>query len=216
MPSSVRLNAIGQHQARRLQERLGHEARDLRRSANLSQALLAASTGISRQWIAAFEAARLRRVDLHRATLLYAHLGQRLSMKAYPVGEPLRDAAQMRLIERFNARLAPSWRRQLEAPIPIPGDLRAWDELLIGPARIGVEAETRPHDLQLIERSVAGKARDSNVDRVVLLLASTDHNRELVRRHVGALRQTFPLDTRTVLAALGAGRDPGANGLVLL
>lgn len=197
-------------------ERLGREARDLRRSVNLSQAALAASIGTSRQWIAAFESARLRRVDLERATLVLAHLGQRLTMKAYPLGEPLRDAAQVRLLERFNARLSPSWRRELEAPMPIPGDLRAWDELLIGPARIGVEAETRPHDLQLVERGVAGKVRDSRVDRVVLLLASTDHNRELVRRHVASLRQTFPLDTRTTLAALGAGRDPGANGLVLL
>lgn len=216
MPSSVRLNAIGQQHARRLVERLGREARDLRRSVNLSQAALAASIGTSRQWIAAFESARLRRVDLERATLVLAHLGQRLTMKAYPLGEPLRDAAQVRLLERFNARLSPSWRRELEAPMPIPGDLRAWDELLIGPARIGVEAETRPHDLQLVERGVAGKVRDSRVDRVVLLLASTDHNRELVRRHVASLRQTFPLDTRTTLAALGAGRDPGANGLVLL
>lgn len=197
-------------------ERLGREARDLRRSVNLSQAALAASIGTSRQWIAAFESARLRRVDLERATLVLAHLGQRLTMKAYPLGEPLRDAAQVRLLERFSARLSPSWRRELEAPMPIPGDLRAWDELLIGPARIGVEAETRPHDLQLVERGVAGKVRDSRVDRVVLLLASTDHNRELVRRHVASLRQTFPLDTRTTLAALGAGRDPGANGLVLL
>lgn len=212
----MRLNAIGQQHARRLVERLGREARDLRRSVNLSQAALAASIGTSRQWIAAFESARLRRVDLERATLVLAHLGQRLTMKAYPLGEPLRDAAQVRLLERFNARLSPSWRRELEAPMPIPGDLRAWDELLIGPARIGVEAETRPHDLQLVERGVAGKVRDSRVDRVVLLLASTDHNRELVRRHVASLRQTFPLDTRTTLAALGAGRDPGANGLVLL
>lgn len=100
--------------------------------------------------------------------------------------------------------------------MPIPGDLRAWDELLTGPAVIGIEAETRPSDLQATERAIAAKLRDSGADRAILLLSSTHPNRELVRRHIAALRQTFPLDTRATLGALAAGRDPGDNGLVIL
>jgi hypothetical protein len=100
--------------------------------------------------------------------------------------------------------------------MPLSGDLRAWDELLSGPVAIGVEAETKPSDLQATERAIATKLRDSGVDRAILLLSSTHANRGLVRRHIGALRQTFPLDTRTTLAALANGQDPGANGLVIL
>lgn len=170
----------------------------------------------TRQWIGDFELGRLRVVDLRRVTRLFMLLGHKVVVTAYPTGEPLRDAGQVRLLERFNARLAPDWRRFTEAVMPIPGDLRAWDELLRGPVTIGVEAETRARDLQAIERSISRKRRDSAVDRVVLLVADTHVNRRALRDHVGMLRQTFPLDTRSCLAALGAGRDPGADALVVI
>jgi hypothetical protein len=100
--------------------------------------------------------------------------------------------------------------------MPIPGDLRAWDELLTGPTSIGVEAETKPTDLQAVERAVGTKQRDSHAERAILLVADTNANRDVVRSHIATLRQTFPLDTRATLAALAVGRDPGANGLVIL
>ena len=100
--------------------------------------------------------------------------------------------------------------------MPIPGDLRAWDGLLVGPVTIGVDAETSPRDLQAIERSMALKKRDSRVDRIALLIASTPRNERLVRTLLGTLRQTYPLDTRGFMAAIRDGRDPGSDALVLL
>jgi hypothetical protein len=38
----------------------------------------------------------------------------------------------------------------------------------------------------------------------------------MLQDHVGLLRQAFPLDTRSCLAALAAGRDPGADALVVM
>lgn len=216
MPSRERLRAAGLQQVDYVRRQLGHEARQLRIKAGLSQAELARAIRVSRGWIHRFELGRLRTIDLRRVTLLFAHLGHKLVSKPYPVGEPMRDAGHLRLLARFNTRVPPIWRRRFESVMPIPGDLRAWDELLIGPVSIGVEAETRPSDLQATERAVAAKMRDSGVERAVLLLSSTHSNRELVRQHIGALRQTFPLDTRASLAALAAGRDPGANGLIIL
>lgn len=143
-------------------------------------------------------------------------LGHKVVVTAYPIGEPLRDTGQVRLLERFNARLSPDWRRFAEAVMPASGDLRAWDELLRGPVSIGVEAEARPNDLQAVERAISGKRRDSGVDRVVLLLSDTPANRRLIQHHIGLLRQTFPLDTPSCLAALAAGRDPGADALVVI
>ena len=211
-----RLRAIGLQQADTVAGRLGREARELRLRAGLSQRQLASVLGCSRQWIADLELRRLAVVDLRRTTMLFALLGSKLVLNAYPVGEPLRDAGQTRLLGRFNARLAPSWRRFSEAVMPRAGDLRAWDELLRGAVTIGVDAETRPNDLQAVTRSIAAKQRDSGVDRVVLLVADTSTNRRMLRGHIGMLRQTFPLDTRSCLAALGAGRDPGADALVVL
>ena len=216
MPSRERLRATGIQQADHVRRQLGREARQLRAKAGLSQAELARAIGVSRGWIHRLELGRLRTVDLRRVTLLFAHLGHKLVSKPYPVGEPLRDAGHVRLLDRFNTRIPPIWRRRFESVMPIHGDLRAWDELLTGPASIGVEAETRPSDLQATERAIAAKVRDSGVARAVLLLSSTHANRQLVRQHIGALRLTFPLDTRATLAALAAGRDPGANGLVIL
>lgn len=216
MPAQERAHAFGIRQADHVARRLGREARELRQRAGVSQASLSRACGVSRQWIHLFELGRLASVDLRRATMLMAHLGHKLVVSTYPTGEPLRDEGQARLLARFNARLSPAWRRFAEAPMPGPGDLRAWDELLDGVVRVGVEAESRPSDLQATERAMHAKQRDSGVERMILLVGSSARNRALVSSHIGLLRQTFPLDSRATLHALAEGRDPGANGLVLL
>lgn len=216
MPAQQRLHVIGLQQADAVTRRLGREARGLRLGAGLTQSALARVLGCTRQWIGDFELGRLRVVELRRVTRLFTFLGHKVVVTTYPTGEPLRDEGQVRLLERFNARLSPRWRRFTEAAMPNPGDLRAWDELLRGPVMIGVEAETRLRDLQAIERSISGKQRDSGVDRVVLLVADTRANRRLLQAHTGMLRQSFPLDTRSCLVALAAGRDPGADALVVI
>lgn len=216
MPAQQRLHAIGLQRADAVTRRLGSECRELRLRVGLSQSELARVLGCTRQWIGRFELGRLRVVDLRRVTRLFMFLGHKVVVTTYPTGEPLRDAGQARLLARFNARLSPDWRRFSEAVMPTPGDLRAWDELLRGPVAVGVEAETRPNDLQAIQRSIAAKQRDSGVDRVVLLVADTGANRRVLQEHVGLLRQAFPLDTRSCLAALSGGRDPGADAVVIL
>lgn len=216
MPAQQRLHVIGLQRADAVTQRLGRECRELRLRTGMSQSELARVLGCTRQWIGRFELGRLPVVDLRRVTRLFMFLGHKVVVTTYPTGDPLRDAGQVRLLERFNARLSPEWRRFTEAVMPNPGDLRAWDELLRGPVTIGVEAETRPGDLQAIQRSIAAKQRDSGVDRVVLLVADTGANRRMLQNHVGLLRQAFPLDTRGCLAALSAGRDPEADALVVL
>jgi len=54
------------------------------------------------------------------------------------------------------------------------------------------------------------------VDHVVLLLADTRRNREALAVAREALRGAFPRDSRAMLAALAAGRDPGASGIIIL
>ena len=81
---------------------------------------------------------------------------------------------------------------------------------------IAFEAETRLYDVQAQVRRILAKFADGRVDRVILVLADTRHNRTVLREARELLRSDFPLDTRAVMTALRAGRDPGANGIVLL
>ena len=74
-------------------------------------------------------------------------------MRLYPDGDPVRDAAQLGLLERFRRRLPAGARWETEVPLPIQGDRRAWDALVgLRGRRAGCEAETRLTDLQALER----------------------------------------------------------------
>lgn len=154
------------------------------------------------------------------ASRMLAVLGLELSARSYPVGEPIRDREHAALLGRFRTRLHPTLRWQTEVPLPLPGDRRAWDAVISGDGearswRFGVEAETRPRDLQALERRLAVKARDGDMDSVVLLLANTRHNRQLARAQV-EWRGRFPLSPVRALELLAAGVRPTGDALVLL
>jgi hypothetical protein len=82
--------------------------------------------------------------------------------------------------------------------------------------RVGVEAELRPTDLQALQRRIALKKRDGLVDRVVLVLADTRHNRSLLRLVGDSLRDSFPIQGRAARAALRSASDSGADLLILV
>jgi len=190
--------------------------RELRLAAGLTQATVARASGIARSTYADIERGRTAQVNLLLASIVSAALGQDLSVKLYPFGSPVRDAAHLRLLSEFVARLSVVWRVTHEAPIPVEGDRRAWDLLVNGPASIGVEAETRLGDVQALERSMHLKQRDSGVQRVLLVVRGSKRNRLLIRAHLPHLRTAFPLGTAEVMRALHEGRDPGADGLAVL
>jgi hypothetical protein len=142
-----------------------------------------------------------------------------LSARAYPAGSPVFDAAQRSLLDRFAGRLAAPLRLRFEAPIPIPGDQRAWDAAIETQAgsRMAVEAETRLRDIQATQRRIALKLRDDpTVVGVVLLVAATHGNRLVAREHAQALAADFPTGARAILTAVGDGRLPPGSGMVLL
>jgi hypothetical protein len=83
-------------------------------------------------------------------------------------------------------------------------------------AVVAVEAETPLRDVQALDRRLALKQRDGGIECLILLVADTRWNRELLGVHREDLRSRFPLDTRQVLLALRTGRAPGAGGIVVL
>lgn len=215
---STRERAIdaGAARARALVPRIAEEARNARLAAGLGQEDVARAIGLSRSQLSRIERG-LAPLDLATLARLFAVLGHELSVRAYPSGDPLRDAGQLALLDRFRARCHPSIRWRTEVPMPTPGDLRAWD--LVGIAdglRVACDAETRLRDLQALDRRLSLKQRDSGFDRVALVVADTRWNRSVVRAHQDWVRERFPVPSARALELLGAAVEPPGDALVLL
>jgi transcriptional regulator with XRE-family HTH domain len=187
-----------------------------RRGAGLSQRFVASACGVNGSTLARIESGATRAPDLRLLASIAGCVGLDLRLRAYPAGDPIRDAGQQRLLGRLRSRLHPSIAMPTEVPLPIDGDLRAWDAVLRAPAwHRPLEAETVIDDLQALERRLALKVRDGRVDGVILLVADTRRNRRAIASAPGAF-QGFDRRTRRVLRELAAGRDPGGSSLVLL
>ena len=185
-------------------------------AAGLSQRYVARLAGTSQSKVSRTERAMRPNLTIDEASAMCAVLGLSLAVRAYPEGLPVRDAASLRLLERFRARISESFSWRREVPVAGFGDLRAWDAMLDGPATVGVDAETRITDVQALQRRLQLKQRDSGIACIVLLVAATRHNRLVLRLHRQALASTLPLDTGQVMRALRRGEAPPASGIVLL
>jgi hypothetical protein len=147
-----------------------------------------------------------------------AALGLRLRYAVYPDGEPMRDRVQLQILGLLRGRIHPSIAWRTEVPIPIAGDRRAWDAVTIADdGWTGIEAISRIGAIDATLRSANQKQRDDpRIARVVLVIADTVRNRAALRSAIASVRAEYPLDTRTVLSAFGAGRSPPLSGIVLI
>jgi transcriptional regulator with XRE-family HTH domain len=216
MPFRETASERGARRGRRLVGRTAEGLANARRSSGLSLREVARKLGVGHARVARAERGDRSALTIDFASRYAAIVGYELGVTLHPDGEPVRDKAHLALIARLRARLAPGVRVRTEVPIPIAGDRRSADLVLgVESLDILVEAETRLDDIQATERNIAGKQRDLAAERVVLLVADTRHNREVIRG-VPELRARFPVDTRTCLAALKEGLDPGGDSLVIL
>lgn len=195
---------------------LGRQLRIARLGSGLSQRTVEAATGVSHSEISRVERGRSRNVPLRSLVMIATSLGLVVPMRLYPEGDAIRDAGHARLLERLKARISPSLRWHTEVPLPTPGDRRSWDAVTgADDWRAGVEAETVIDDSQALERRLSLKRRDGGVDHVILLIADTPRNRRALAAAPAAFSD-LPLDTRQIMTALAAGRDPGGSGIVIL
>lgn len=217
MATSQRRRDRGRDQAERISRQLGAEIRLTRRGAGVSIRVAALSVGLSETTFGRIERGRLRHVSVDQLALASAAIGLRLTCRAYPDGDPVRDEAHTRLLQRFRDALPPrtSWRP--EVPLPLAGDQRAWDaQAVFDRTVVGIEAEMRLFDLQALDRRIGLKRRDGGIAIVILLVADTHGNRRHLDEHREVLRPSFPLDSRAILAAVRAGIPPKASGIVVL
>ena len=200
--------------------RLGADHRIARVGAGLSLREAAAASCSSRSQIWRFERGEIDRVSISDLGAWFSVVGLDLVAKAFPAGDPIRDRAQLALLERLRSRLHPTLRLRTEVPLPIEGDLRAWDAEITGakpdPWRARVEAETNIADGQALKRRLTIKLRDDPGGHLILLVSDTRANRAALRSMGVGLRELLPLETRAILTALAVGRDPGMSGVVIL
>lgn len=186
-----------------------------RHGAGLSREQVGRACGLSRSGVERLEVGS-RRSTTRELAAYGAAIGLDVRLRAYPAGDPIRDAGQQRLLERFHVRVHVSLGWSTEVPFPTEGDLRAWDAMVRGRDwRRPVEAETVLDDIQALERRLALKRRDGGEDHLILLVADTARNRRALAAAPGAFAD-LPLRTREILAALGRGEDPGGSGIVIL
>ncbi|MBA2633560.1 MAG: helix-turn-helix transcriptional regulator [Chloroflexi bacterium] len=217
MPTRTRSLDEARRVWHRTAQEIGDQLRTGRHALGVTQTQIGAAIGVSGSEISRRELGRSRRLTGQKLASHAAAVGLRLSVKLYPVGGGMRDAAQSRYVAAFVARVGRPWKVTLEAPIPLAGDLRAVDVLLTsGQARIAVEVITRLADLQAQVRAAQLKARDISATRLVLVIAGTHANRTALASARAALLSSFDLDSRRLLADLAAGRDPGRDGIVTL
>jgi transcriptional regulator with XRE-family HTH domain len=199
--------------------RLGEDGRAARVGAGLSQRTVAAAIGSSHARIGRFERGDVRNIETDFLGAYLAVVGLELSLRAFPVLDPLRDRAQSAILSRLRAEIHPDLGWRTEVAFPIERDLRAWDAEIQSPSRewlVRVEAEMRVADAQALQRRLMLKMRDGGPGHVALLLADTRHNRAILPTLRAGLGEILPLDSRHVLAALRAGVDPGGSGIVVL
>jgi len=216
MAVSERTRDRAQRQSRQVRQAIGREIRDVRLSAGLSQRRVAQVAGLSQTRVSRIEQALEAPARIDELAAVCATLGLRLSIKTFPEAQPVRDSAQLALLERFRVRIGSGFTWRSEAPVGGFGDLRAWDVQLDGPGSVGIDAETRLHDVQALQRRIETKWRDSGVQRVVLLVSRTHHNTAVLKAHRRALASTCPAGTIETMAALRAGRLPTRNGIVII
>jgi transcriptional regulator with XRE-family HTH domain len=183
----------------------------------LTQRDVGRAIGASHATISRVEHGQIRDLALADLVRHGSVVGLRLHARFYPTGGGLRDAAQLELLRRFRTRIGDRWSWQLEAPISVPGDLRAFDALIRNAkVTVAVEAITRLQDVQAQLRAAQLKQRDGLADRLLILLNGSEHNRRALVAAADLLATAFPLGTRATLRALAAGEDPGNNGIVVL
>ena len=199
-----------------LRQRIGDELGSSRRGIGLSLREVSRNLNISVDRLIRAERGEPGTLSIDLTARYASMLGLELAASLHLIGNAIRDKGHLALLERFRRRLPPTVRWRTEVPIPIAGDPRSADGLAsVGQMDHMVEAETHLGDVQALERRIFAKARDLGVDRVVLLLADTRHNRSVVDGMPG-IRARFPVDSRTWFRAIGASDDPGGDALVIM
>ena len=198
---------------------MGAEFRERRLELGISQEIVAGACRFSRPRYAWIEAGKVLSLTIVEVDRIAAVLGLDASIRVFPGGVAIRDAAHSGRLARFLAQCRSPLRYRLE--VALPGaerrwERRAWDAMLFGGGeRTAIELEMRPMDVQAVRRRHELKRRDDPAERFVMLVADTRHNRRVLAEFGDLFADLPKLRPSVVRAALEAGRHP-PTGLLLV
>jgi len=197
---------------------MADELHNTRIALGISQPAVARAAGISSSQLSRLERGENADPSLCAVARSARALGLSLSVRLFPEGSPIRDAGQQRLIERLGILPAAPLRVAREVGLPMPADLRAWDATISDLAELPfADAESRLGDVQALERRLQLKLRDDRRGKILILaVARSRHNEEVLSHEREALRLLLPLDGPAIAKALRSGRLPPASGLIVL
>ncbi len=223
MPAKERVVDRGTRTVQRDLVSMGSDLRAARLTAGLTLEEVGRAVGMSGSQVGRIERSRHDAVTAVQLGRIGAVVGLDVRIRAYPGPDPIRDAAQAALLSRFRARLHPDLTFRIEVPLPIANDLRAWDSVVGGLRSandrdriIPAEAETRIHDTQAQFRRIERKARDAEIEHIIVVISDTPANRAAIATAAAALADRFPISARRALAALSRGEHPGGSALIFL
>jgi transcriptional regulator with XRE-family HTH domain len=150
MPSAQRLYDRGTFIGERRIRDLGEEFKHRRIELGLSQENVASGARIPRSDLSLVERGKLSRLSVVAAARIAAVLGLDLWVRAFPAGQGLRDAAQVKRLGRLLVAVGRPLEYRTEVMLPaVPDRLeqRAWDAQITGMGeKTAVEYEARLYD----------------------------------------------------------------------
>jgi transcriptional regulator with XRE-family HTH domain len=197
------------------------ELRSSRLDAGLTQREVADLIGVAPSNLWRLEAGQVSDVTVERLSEIASVLGYEISLGLHPVGDPVRDKGQLAIGRRFEELLSDKWQVTDETLLPGAGDLRAWDKLLRlresrPPHLVGVDIETRVHDVQALVRRTRGRERDGRVAVILIVLSDSAHNRRLVDQLRVSLGAAYATTSRSIFRSLRSGERLVGGGVVLV
>jgi len=216
MPYRIRPLDEAARQSHRDTIELGEALASARRTCGATQSEVGRALGWSSSKVRRIERGQRKSVTHLELACLASVVGLRYSGRMFPGGARLRDASQLEMINGFRLLATEcGWSCRVEEPIPITGDLRAFDLILRADGvRVAHEFISRLHDVQAQVRPILQKQRDAHIGALILVVKDNAENRRFAREAGGILADLFPLGSRAVLQSLRDRRDPGRNGIV--
>ncbi|TAK01595.1 MAG: XRE family transcriptional regulator [Chloroflexota bacterium] len=106
--------------ARDIRIALGADIKEARLAAGVSQDQAGAAVGMSGLQFGRIERAEIPGLSIEQVAHAGAAVGLKFGARLYPDGDPIRDAAQLRLLERFRKCLPPGAGWWTEVPMAHP------------------------------------------------------------------------------------------------
>ena len=211
---------LGKARAGDLRRWVGRDLKLLRVASAQTQRQMALRSGISQSFESEIERGT-RAASVEVLSTLAEAGGGRLVMRIVTGdGVSLRDSGQLDVVQLIAAQCHPRWHKTIEMPIGLPPDRRAADLVVEIPAEtnmLEVERAWVDHQGQLRPLQLKRAALSERLGRpvnLIIALLETERTRVALAGYEAIVRETAPMTSRHIWAALRSGEPVGGDGIL--